>query len=605
MTATNSGPGAVAPVDAAYRDPTRPVDERVEDLLRRMTPPEKAGMLFQDMVVVGADGALSDGAEAFGIMPTERAVGELHMTHFNLLGAPPDIRVLAEWHNRLQDRARRTRLGIPITLSTDPRHHFTDNPGTAAQAGVFSQWPEPLGLAAIRSSELVERFADIARQEYVAVGLRSALHPQVDLATEPRWARVGAGFGEDAELTGELAAAYIRGFQGSELGPGSVSTMTKHFPGGGPQKDGEDPHFAYGREQVYPGDNLAYHVKPFRVAIAAGTAKIMPYYGMPVGTDYEQVGFAFDQGIITGLLREQLGFDGIVCTDWGLVTDTQILGQDMPARAWGVEHLDELSRVERILLAGCDQLGGESRPELVIALLAQGRIAEERLDVSVRRLLREKFVLGLFDNPFVDVDAAVATVGRADFVAAGAQAQRRSATLLINPHDLLPLGAPRRLYVEGIDPDLAGQHGQLVDDPAAAEVALVRLKAPYEPRPGGFEARFHAGSLEFPDEQVRRLSRVCAAVPTVIDVHLDRPAVLTPLATTGSALIASFGMDDAAFLDVVFGNATPEGALPFDLPRSMAAVVASRSDVPFDTESPLFRFGHGLRYRAAPQQPTG
>ena len=145
----------------------------------------------------------------------------------------------------------------------------------------------------------------------------------------------------------------------------------------------------------------------------------------------------------------------------------------------------------------------------------------------------------------------------------------------------------------------------MVDDPAAAEVALVRLKAPYEPRPGGFEARFHAGSLEFPDEQVRRLSRVCAAVPTVIDVHLDRPAVLTPLATTGSALIASFGMDDAAFLDVVFGNATPEGALPFDLPRSMAAVVASRSDVPYDTESPLFRFGHGLRYRTAPQEPTG
>ena len=601
MTATNPDRETVAPgpapADAAYRDPARPVDERIEDLLQRMTLPEKAGMLFQDMIVVGEGGALSDGAQAFGIMPTERAIGELHMTHFNLLGAAPDTRMLAEWHNRLQARARDTRLGIPITLSTDPRHHFTDNPGTAAQAGPFSQWPETLGLAAVGSSEMVERFADIARQEYLAVGLRSALHPQIDLATEPRWARIGAGFGEDADLTGELAAAYIRGFQGRELGPGSVSTMTKHFPGGGPQKDGEDPHFAYGREQVYPGDNLDYHLKPFRAAIAAGTAKIMPYYGMPVGTGYEEVGFAFSREVITGLLRDRLGFDGIVCTDWGLVTDTQILGQDMPARAWGVEHLDELSRVEKILLAGCDQLGGESRPELVVALVEQGRIPMERLDVSVRRLLREKFVLGLFDDPFVDVDAAVATVGRADFLAAGAQAQRRSATLLTNPHNLLPLDVVRRLYVEGVDPRQAARHGDVVDDPADAEVALLRLKAPYEPRPGGFEARFHAGSLEFPADEVARLARICAAVPTIIDVYLDRPAVLTPLATAAAALMASFGMDDTAFLDVVLGEAAPEGALPFDLPRSMAAVVASRSDMPYDTENPLFRFGHGLRYR--------
>jgi beta-glucosidase len=253
--------------------------------------------------------------------------------------------------------------------------------------------------------------------------------------------------------------------------------------------------------------------------------------------------------------------------------------------------------VEKILLAGCDQFGGESRPELVIALVEQGRIPQERLDVSVRRLLREKFLLGLFDNPFVDVDQAVATVGRADFVATGADAQRRSATLLTNVDSFLPLTTGRRIYAEGVDHTTVAQYGELTDDPTHADVALLRICAPYEPRPGAFEARFHAGSLEFPPEEIDRLAQLCAAVPTVIDVYLDRPAVLTPLAMAASALIASFGMADAAFLDVVFNRAAPKGALPFDLPRSMAAVVASRSDVPYDTEDPLFRFGHGLGYR--------
>jgi beta-glucosidase len=141
--------------------------------------------------------------------------------------------------------------------------------------------------------------------------------------------------------------------------------MTKHFPGGGPQKDGEDPHFAYGREQVYPGGQTEYHLKPFRAAIAAGTSQMMPYYGMPIGTDWEEVGFAFSHKVITELLRNELGFDGIVCTDWGLIGDSVILGQPMPARAWGVEHLSELDRVVKIIDAGCDQFGGESRPELV------------------------------------------------------------------------------------------------------------------------------------------------------------------------------------------------------------------------------------------------
>ena len=591
--ATAMGSTEGAPED--YRNATWGVEQRVDDLLGRMTLAEKAGMLFQTMIVVGS-GDLAERSSAFGVESAQHMIKNQLLSHFNVVHTAEDAGALAEWHNRLQALAARTRLGIPITLSTDPRNHFTENVGTAAAAGTFSQWPETLGLAAIGSAELVESFADIARQEYLAVGLRLALHPQIDLATEPRWSRISGGFGEDADLTSRLVQAYIHGFQGEQLGPESVSTMTKHFPGGGPQKDGEDPHFAYGREQIYPGNNFEYHLKPFRAAIAAGGAQIMPYYGMPVGTQYEEIAFAFNKAIITDLLRGELGFDGVVCTDWGLVTDTTILGQAMPARAWGVEHLDELSRVEMILNAGCDQFGGEARPELVVQLVEQGRITEERIDVSVRRLLREKFVLGLFDDPYVDPGHAEATVGKAEFIAAGADAQRRAYTLLTNHDQILPLRKGRTIYLEGVSEEVASRYGEVVGDPADADVALLRLKAPYEPRPGGFEAKFHAGSLEFPVPERDHHAAICSAVRTIVDVYLDRPAVLTDLPGEAAALLGSYGSSDEAFLDIVFGAAQPEGSLPFDLPRSMAAVEASRSDVPFDTADPVFRFGDGLRY---------
>ncbi|MGZ0199537.1 glycoside hydrolase family 3 N-terminal domain-containing protein [Streptomyces sp. RM1] len=587
---------------APYRDAGLPISDRVEDLLSRMTLAEKAGQMFHTAIVVGEDGELTDGEPGLGIDSTQHMVGELGLTHFNLLGAATDSRTLAQWHNRLQRLALSTRLGIPITLSTDPRHHFKDNPLASAMAGAFSQWPEPIGLAALRSPDLVTRFADIARQEYTATGLRVALHPQIDLATEPRWGRISATFGEDADLTSTLAAAYIRGFQGDALGPTSVATMTKHFPGGGPQKDGEDPHFAYGREQVYPGHNFRYHLGPFLAALAAGSTQIMPYYGVPLGTEYEEVAFGYNRGIITGLLREELGFDGIVCTDWSIVTDSTLMDEPMPARAWGVEHLSVLDRVAKVIDAGCDQFGGEAAPDLIVQLVEKGRISEERIDQSVRRLLREKFTLGLFDTPLVDPDHAAAVVGNPAFTAEGEAAQRRSFTLLTNPDTTLPLGPGLRVYAENVDAGLLARYATVVSSPADADVALMRLKAPFEPREGLFESFFHAGTLEYPADEKARQAALFRQVPTVVDIYLDRPAAVPEIAAQAAALLVSYGSSDQAFLDIVFGHAQPEGALPFDLPSSMAAVTASREDVPFDTADPLFRFGHGLRY---PERPAG
>ncbi|KAJ0418900.1 glycosyl hydrolase family 3 N terminal domain-containing protein [Aspergillus carlsbadensis] len=589
-----------------YRDSTRTTDERVYDLLSRMTVAEKAGQLFHGMILMGPDGSLSGPVPGFGIEGTHELLTEKLMTHFNIVGPITDPAVTAKWYNTLQRYAiNNTRLGIPITISTDPRNHFTDNVGTRFNASSMSQWPETLSFAALRDAKLVERFADIARQEYVAMGIRVALRPQIDLATEYRWSRINATFGEHAELSDELAQAYVRGFQGKELGPTSVSTMTKHFPGGGLQLDGEDPHFVYGQEQVYPGKQIEYHLKPFEMALEAGTRQIMPGYGMPIGTEWEQVGFGLNRDVITDLLRGKLGFEGIVCTDWGLLTDVTLLGQFMPARAWGCEHLSQLEKAKMVLDAGCDQFGGDTLPELVIELVETGQIHETRLDQSVFRIMKEKFLLGLFDNPFVDVNSVGGNVGAPEWKKEGERAQRRAYTLLKNDGDILPLRQSdvdgKKVYVEGIDASIARARGLAVTDTFEdADLALLRLKCPYDKKSGGFEALFHSGSLEFSSDESSRISGILDKVPiSIVEVYLDRPAVLTEIAPRASALTASYGSSDDAFFDIVFGSdgVRPEGKLPFDLPRSMEAVVKSRSDVPFDTENPLFRYGYGLAYR--------
>lgn len=578
-----------------YEDPTVPIPERIADLLNQMTVEEKAGLLFHELVPldVGSGGVP-------GLPTAEEHIADSAMYHFNILGtaAPAEM---AEWHNRVQTAAAQTRLGIPVTISSDPRHAFASNPGAMVNAGSFSQWPEPIGLAAIGDPALVQAFGDIARREYRAVGISLALHPMADLATEPRWARVDGTYGEDAALAAELVAAHIRGFQGETLGPQSVACMTKHFPGGGVRKDGEDSHFPYGREQVYPGGYFAYHLIPFEAAFAAGTAQIMPAYGMPVGLDMEAVGFGFNREAITGLLRERYQFDGVVCTDWGLLNGREMFGKVLPARAWGVEHLSVPERAKKVLDAGVDQFGGDACPEVIVALVRDGVISEERIDTSVRRLLRDKFRLGLFDNPFVDPEAAAAVVGNQEFREAGELAQRKSIVLLKNSardgRRVLPLQGRPRIHVDGLDAGVASRYGEYVADPGQADFAILRLAAPFEPRDNlPLERFFHAGSLQFPPEELNRILELLATVPTIVAIHLDRPAVIPEIAARSAALLATFGASDAALLDVVFGRFAPTGHLPFELPSSVSAVLAQKPDVPYDSENPLFPFGHGLTY---------
>ena len=584
-----------------YEDSSQPIPKRVDDLLHQMTLEEKAGMLFINGARVNDDGSIEDkpGKGLFAFAPTARnLVNQKKMNHFNLWAIPSPA-AIAKWYNKMQHYVQdSTRLGIPITVASDPRNHFTNN-AFAMSANSFSQWCEPLGLGAIGDTNLTREFANTSRQEYLAVGIREALHPQIDLATEPRWPRIAGTFGEDANLTARMARAYILGYQGDHLDSNSVATMTKHFPGGGPQKEGLDPHFPFQKGQVYPGHNFKYHLIPFEAAFAAHTAAIMPYYGVPMDQTSENVGFSFNKDIITGLLRNTYHFDGVVCTDWGLINDATVMGANWPARAWGVESLSPEDRVKKILDASVDQFGGENCPELVLQLVKEGKITEARIDSSVRRLLTQKFELGLFDNPFVDESKVSQFLGNPQYQAAGVASQRRAMTLLKNQDKVLPLTPGKlKIYVRNIDPKVAAQYGTVVDDPKKADLAILRLNTPYVPinSPITMARMFHHGDLDFKGKQKDSILQLLSTVPTIVDIYLDRPAVIPEISARAKGLLADFGASDIAVMDVIFGKDKPGGHLPIELPSSMDAVRAQKEDLPYDSKNPLYKFGYGLSY---------
>ncbi|MGP9538770.1 glycoside hydrolase family 3 protein [Brachybacterium sp. AOP43-C2-M15] len=584
-----------------YEDPRRSAEERTEDLLGRLSLEEKVGLLFHTVIETGADGTLLEEPGAISKSATSEVVLDKHMSHFNVHGLE-SAEAAARWHNRLQHLAERTPHGIPVTVSTDPRHGGAQNAGTSWVTSFFSLWPEPLGLGALEDPALVREWADCVRREYTAVGIRAALHPVADLATEPRWARQRECFGQDPQRVAESLEAALEGLRGPE-GESAVQSTVKHFPGAGPQKDGEDAHFPYGRDQVYPGGRFEDHLLPFRVAVEQGADAIMPYYGRPVGLErggerIEEVGFGFNRQMLTGLLRGELGFDGVIVSDWELVNDNHVGEQVLPARAWGVEELTPSQRMARILEAGADQFGGEECTALLLALVREEAVTEERITDSARRLLRVKFRLGLFDDPYVDESAAARRVGTAEDRRRGHEAQARSVVVLHDDGDVLPLLSSRgatRIYAEGLPDDVVAALGVRVGTPAEAEAALLRIGAPFQPRDDLFlESWFHQGDLAHPPGLAHRLARIRALCPLILDVDLDRAAVLTDIAPVCDALTGSFGVSGAAWADAITGVLPAEGRLPIELPRSMAAVRAAAEDAPGGTEQPLYPRGHGL-----------
>jgi len=588
-----------------YEDSRVSVEDRVSDLMKQMNLEEKVGLMWHPPIGVGTKGEVigKPTISALSFSSSYDMLLNKKITHYNLFLIPKSTQ-LASWYNAIQNIAGQSRLGIPLTISTDPRHGITNFLGNKLLDSDFSKWPEPIGLAATGDSDLVAEFGRIANQEYRAVGIRTALHPMADLSTEPRWARMNGTFGEDAELASKMIAAYIQGFQGDHLGPKSVACMTKHFSGGGPQGGGNDAHFRYGKFQQYPGNNFKYHLIPFEAAFKAGTAMIMPYYGIPTNQTSENVGMSYNKEIITGLLRDKYKYDGIVCTDWGILQGFSFLGYEIvEPKNWGVEKLSISERIKKAIDAGVDQFGGNDNTDELIKLVKDGQIAESRIDQSVRRLLRAKFAMGLFDNPFVDESQASQIVGKKEFVDKGKLAQRKSIVLLKNYRKpdssfVLPLKKGIKIYVENIDREIASSYGTVVDSVGDADFAVLRLNTPYVPRMGDMiERMFHQGDLDFKDPEKSRLLIMMKLKPTIVCINLDRAAVIPEIAAHSSGLLADFGAADDAVLDVVFGKFNPNGKMPFELPSSMDAVVKQKEDLPHDSENPLFPFGWGLKYK--------
>lgn len=591
-----------------YEDWRRPTEERVADLLGRMTLDEKAGLLLHPMVrgfsgprgeilpvPAGSKPRVPEVPYLKAIpplddLPPDRLVRERHVRWMLLPARQEPPETTARYSNEIQAAAERTRLGIPAILSSDPRHTKAAWHSKDPVPPHISRWPYPIGLAALRDTQLVERFARIAAHEYRALGLHVALSPSADVATEPRWNRIEHTFGEDPELVGTMVEAYVRGFQGAKLSPTSVATVTKHFPGNGPMKGGYDSHNHYGKWQTYPGGRLLEHERPFSRAIGAGTAGIMPGYGIAEG--FDTVGMGFSRVIVTDHLRKRLGFEGLVVTDW------------LHYMPWGLEEAPRDTLRQRIFDAGCDQLGDDNDTSGIVGLVRSGKVTESRIDESARRVLRIMFDLGVFESPFVDEAGASREVGRPDFVADGLRAQSESVVVLANPNHMLPLRRTATIRAPGLDAsDIVERGLGATEDVQASDAVVVKVDTPYVTRKDGtsFFRVTREGSLSYigadNEADLTTVSKLAATgKPVVVLVHMERPGILTELVELRPpvAILAHFGSSDGAILDVVTGRVAPKGRLPFDLPRSATSVEEQKEDVPFDLKEPLFRFGFGL-----------
>ncbi|UCF38321.1 MAG: glycoside hydrolase family 3 C-terminal domain-containing protein [Acidobacteriota bacterium] len=643
-----------------YEDWRQPVSDRVDDLASQMTLEEKAGMLMINTLNAETQGTLSDRAVQY--------VQDEKMTRFifrNTVTATPVVDAAGGWRgaqltpyeaaqfmNAMQELMASTRLGIPALFKSNARNHYDHDAraGINVPAGSFSEWPKEAGLAATRDLDLIAEFAQIIAQEWTSVGLRSMYGYMADLATEPRWFRNHETFTEDADLAAQIMTVLVKNLQGDQLNTRSVALTIKHFPGGGPQEGGGDPHYGYGKNQVYPANNFEYHVKPFKAAIEAGVSSIMPYYGIPVDQKYlpNDVGMSFSKGIVTELLRDELGFKGNVNSDTGII-------QRMP---WGVEDKSLEDRIAMAIEAGVDVLSGFSDNKQILGLITSGRISEERVSLSVKRLLAEQFELGLFENPYVDPNRASYVVGNRAFQRKAEIAQRKSIVLLQRKEDLLPLPMPKpksrargpfadlepqapspvapseretvQLYTMGMNPEvvadqrwfgftvISGDYDPSQGEtrpvvPPGTDYAILRVEVTNSrgqgfggPDPEELDllafsdmAKSESWKLTPSLADIQGVMTEVGAEKTILAIQFRQPYVLDEASgvLNAGAILATFGVSDAALMDILTGFSKPSGKLPYALARTAQAIKDQDSDDPgYRERDTLFPFGHGLTY---------
>ena len=608
-----------------YEDWRLPADVRVADLVQRMNLEELAGLMVHGTLPSSGPLAPLGVGKEYDLVKVRQFIEENHINAF-ITRLNGSAEFFAKQNNEVQAIAESSRWGIPVTISSDPRHHFEQVLGATMQDRAFSMWPEPLGFAALNDAELTRRFGDVVRQEYEAVGIRESLAPQADLATEPRWARANGTFGEDADIAKRMVEGYVAGIQNGTdgLNTGSVVAVVKHWAGYGAAKGGWDGHNYYGRYADFSGHNFPQHLIPFTGAFAAHAGSVMPTYSVLQGVvidgkPLEQVGAGFNHQLLSELLRAQYGFRGVIVSDWAITNDCSEACRNGTAAGikptpqdigmpWGVEELTKAQRFAKAINAGVDQIGGTEQSNVVVEEVHNGSISEARVREAAGRILLQKFEVGLFEQPYVNETKAAEVAGNKDFVGEGQAAQARAVVLLENNRlaatgqPLLPVAAKnKKIYLYGVSAKAAEAAGFIVvADPTQADLAIIRAPAPYESEHSNFffGSRQHEGRLTFTEKDAAyaELLRVSPMVPTVFLTTLERPLILTNVRPHVTALLGDFGISDEPLLALITGKVSPSGRLPFELPSSVEAVKQQKSDLPHDSQSPLFPFGFGLHY---------
>jgi len=518
-----------------YEDWRLPVDERAKDLASKLSVEQMAGLMLysgHQAIPAGPGGPFGgtynskpfkeSGAQSSDLTDQQKKfLTEDNLRHV-LITSVESPAVSAQWNNNAQALVEGIGFGIPANNSSDPRHGSDSYAEfNAGAGGKISMWPGTLGIAATFDPSVMKQFGEIAATEYRALGIATALSPQIDLGTEPRWSRFDGTMGEDPNLTTDMARAYVDGFQTStgnaEISGGwgykSVNAMVKHWPGGGPEEGGRDGHFGYGEYAVYPGHNLKDHLKPFTEGafkLEGATkmaAAVMPYYTISFNQDTvnkENVGNSYNKYLITDLLRGKYGYDGVVCTDWMITKDVQAIDM-FSGKCWGVEKMTEAERHFKAIEAGVDQFGGNNEMGPVIEAYKMGvakhdsAFMRKRFEQSAVRLLRNIFRVGLFENPYLDAAETAKTVGNPEFMKAGYDAQLRSVVMLKNQQKTLPLKKQMKVFIpkkfvpggrnwfgvetpeswkDAINPEVAKKYFTVVEKPEEADFALICIDSP-------------------------------------------------------------------------------------------------------------------------------
>lgn len=690
-----------------YEDWRLPVEERAKDLASKMSIDQIAGlMLYSAHQAIPAMSGGPFGAGTYngkkfnegGIDPSEvtdqqkQFLIKDNLRHV-LITSVQTPEVAAKWNNNVQALIEGEGFGIPANNSSDPRHGT--NAGveyTAGAGGKISQWPDQLGLAATFDPAVVQEFGHIAAQEYRALGISTALSPQIDLGSEPRWVRINGTFGEDPQLDADMARAYVDGFQTSTgdaeikdgWGYNSVNAMMKHWPGGGPEEGGRDAHFAYGKYAVYPGNNFDEHLVSFvdgALKLNGKTkmsAAVMPYYTISYGRDTkdkENEGNSYNKYLITDLLRNKYHYNGVVCTDWMVTADEGKKPDEFLGKSWGMETKTVAERHYKILMAGVDQFGGNNDAKPVIEAYNMGvkehgeAFMKARFEQSAVRLLTNIFRTGLFENPYLNVEHTKATVGKPEFMTAGYNAQLKSIVLLKNSGNVLPLKKEITVYLpkkytpsmkgffgppskerwdDAVNAGLLSKYFKSTDDPSKADCAIVFVSSPsggagydsddvtkggngYVPitlQYGEYTANYareHSIAAGDPSEPnvhdrtykgktitaanyndlktIRETKAAMKGKPVIVVINLSKPTIPAEFEKDANAIVADFGVQNQAILDVLTGAFEPSGLLPFQMPANMKTVELQDEDIPHDmipytdSEGHTYDFGFGMNWK--------